>query len=514
MTGTRAPWTLRRRIVVGTTTLVAAVLVAVGAISVVTLGASLTKVVDTQLTGSMNALDYSVEKYMPIVPDPNAKYPKKELADFIGHAPNTIIALMQDCEIVDSARFTDGGASPLRGEVVTQLETTVLDSGPAISGRTTVELPDLGPYRVQTTINESGQVLIAGVSLATVRQAVFDETVLISILSVLALAITVAGVILVVRLALRPLSRVAVVAADVAKLPLERGEVVITDRVDPADTDPRTEVGQVGEALNHLLHHVDRALAVRAASDKRMRRFVTDASHELRTPLASIQGYAELTRQEAAQLPDMTEHSLARIESEARRMSSLVDDLLLLARLDEGQDLHIDDVDLCELVINAVSDARAADGTHTWLADVPDDCRPIVGDRERLHQLVANLLANARVHTPSGSSVTARLTPGRGTTVLEVIDDGPGIDPELVPELFERFARGDASRSRHSGSTGLGLAIAASIVEAHEGRISVDSRPGRTVFRIELPNELAAPSSVAEPRGAPVPPVQSSQKTH
>lgn len=482
----RTPWTLRRRLVVSTTALVVVVIAIVGTVSVVSLGASVTRVVGAQLTGSMSALEVSVAKYRPLVPPPvstdKPKYPEKRLAEFVGHAPSTIIALMRDGDIIDSARFTRDGAEPLREPVVVSLEEHLLDSG---LGRGSFEIEGLGLYRVQATEAADGQVLIAGVSLGTARDAVISQTVLLSVLSLIAVLATVIGAILIVRLALRPLTRVTAVAGAVARAPLETTETSM--RVRSADTDARTEVGQVGEALNHLLDNVDAALAVRAASDQRMRRFVTDASHELRTPLAAIQGYAELTRQEADQLPDMTEHALARIEAEARRMSTLVEDLLLLARLDEGQDMHLDDIDLCELVTNAVGDARAADGSHTWIADVPEHCRSIRGDRERLHQLVANLLANARVHTPGGSTVTARLTVGADEVSLEIEDDGPGIDPDLVPELFERFARGDPSRSRHSGSTGLGLAIAQSIVESHNGTIAVDTRPGRTVFSVILP---------------------------
>nr|WP_228508024.1 HAMP domain-containing sensor histidine kinase [Herbiconiux sp. VKM Ac-1786] len=318
-----------------------------------------------------------------------------------------------------------------------------------------------------------------------------QEAITIGVLSLVGLAIIIVGVVVVVRLALRPLGRVVATAAEVASMPLDRGEVAITPRVDAADTDPRTEVGKVGEALNHLLAHVDDALAVRAETDKRMRRFVTDASHELRTPLAAIQGYAELTRQDAASLPEMTEYSLARIESEAKRMNSLVSDLLLLARLDEGQDLHLDRVDLGEIVINAVSDAGASWPGHSWSLSVPDEPVPMLGDRERLHQLVLNLLSNAAVHTPGGTRVATAVSvvdgaDGHPSIELTVTDDGPGISAELVPELFERFARGDSSRSRRSGSTGLGLAIVSSIVEAHEGSIEVDSSPEGTTFTVRL----------------------------
>jgi two-component system sensor histidine kinase TrcS len=222
-----------------------------------------------------------------------------------------------------------------------------------------------------------------------------------------------------------------------------------------------------------------------------MRQFITDASHELRTPLAAIQGYAELTRQDSSALPPTTEYALARIESEARRMALLVDELLLLSRLGEGEDLQTQDVDLADLVVNAVNDAAVAAPTHNWVTDPPDEPVWVRGDHARLHQLVSNLLSNARVHTPPGVTVTAGITCHRGGTEapyaeLTVADDGPGIDADLLPRLFERFARADTSRSNGSG-IGLGLAIVRSIVKAHHGSVTAESTDGRTVFRVRLP---------------------------
>jgi two-component system sensor histidine kinase TrcS len=222
-----------------------------------------------------------------------------------------------------------------------------------------------------------------------------------------------------------------------------------------------------------------------------MRQFITDASHELRTPLAAIRGYAELTRQDSAALPPTTEYALARIESEARRMTSLVDELLLLSRLGEGEDLNTENLDLNDLVLNAVNDAAVAAPTHRWVKELPQDPVWVHGDRDRLHQLVSNLLNNARVHTPPGVTVTTkivehRVAPDRPYAELTVADDGPGIDPALLPHLFERFVRADKSRSGETG-TGLGLAIVASIVRAHQGSVTGESADGRTVFSVCLP---------------------------
>jgi two-component system sensor histidine kinase TrcS len=295
---------------------------------------------------------------------------------------------------------------------------------------------------------------------------------------------------LVVTYALRPLRRVAATAAEVAGAPLIEDHR-ITSRVQPEDTDPDNEVGIVGHTLNRLLDNVDSALAHRAESDRRMRQFITDASHELRTPLAAIQGYSELTRQDSAALPPTTEYALARIESEARRMTLLVDELLLLSRLGEGQDLRTEDVDLGDLVLNAVNDAAVAAPSHHWVKDLPDEPVWVRGDPDRLHQLVSNLLTNGWVHTPPGVTVTTGIAchrPAAGAPYAEltVSDDGPDIEPDLLPHLFERFVR--AKNARHDGSgNGLGLAIVDSIVKAHRGSVTAESADGKTTFRVRLP---------------------------
>ena len=194
----------------------------------------------------------------------------------------------------------------------------------------------------------------------------------------------------------------AATATRVAELPLDRGEVALAERVPDADTDPRTEVGQVGAALNRMLDHVGNALEARHASETQVRQFVADASHELRTPLAAIRGYAELSRRSREPVPDEVAHVLRRVESEAQRMTALVEDLLLLARLDAGRPLAHDPVDLTMLVVDAVSDAHAAGPGHDWQLDLPDEPVVVTGDGARLHQVLANLLANARTHTPAG----------------------------------------------------------------------------------------------------------------
>ena len=479
---------------VGAAAVIAGALLLTGAISVATVSASVTSVIDHQLEASAEGLTHSIERLRdnPNMSSDDPMGFDKPMVDFVGHGAGSIIAFMQDGAILDSAEFTGQDAAPLSQQVIEDL-TAAVTATPAAES---VMLTGLGDYRVSVSTLDNGDLAIVGISLAVANDAVARNAMLLLIVAVLGVALTVAGVLVVTRVALRPLDQMATTASTVADLPLEKGAVSISDAVQPFDTDSRTEVGRVGEAMQRMLDHVDHALAVRESTDRRMRRFITDASHELRTPLAAILGYAELTRQENAQLPDLTEYSLARIEAEANRMSSLVSDLLLLARLDEGQDLRADDVDLGELAINAVSDARASAPGHTWSIEVPDAPAIVRGDHERLHQVIANLLSNARVHTPEGTRVDVRVASGsdEGKPVVDltVTDSGPGITEALIPELFQRFARADESRSRRQGSTGLGLAIVASIVELHEGRVEVDSRPGRTQFRVRFPGQSSA----------------------
>jgi two-component system, OmpR family, sensor kinase len=308
-------------------------------------------------------------------------------------------------------------------------------------------------------------------------------------------------VLVVVRLSLRPLRRVASAARRVAELPLDTGEVELPVRVAPRDTDPRTEVGQVGSALNHMIGHVESALEARQASEMKVRHFVADASHELRTPLAAIRGYAELTRPQRADAPPQMAHAMERVESAAERMSTLVEDLLLLARLDTGRQIQTGRVDLSELVIEAVSDAHAAAPDHTWQLDLPEEPVQVDGDRLQLHQVVANLLANARTHTAPGTTVSVslrQLESNGGGVEVAIRDNGPGIPEALRPNVFERFARGDTSRSRAAGSSGLGLAIVSSVVAAHHGRVDLSSVPGDTRFTVWLPPQQPARTVTAD----------------
>jgi two-component system OmpR family sensor kinase len=368
---------------------------------------------------------------------------------------------------------------------------------PVSQSPTTVSLGDYGDFRVIATPAVGGMVIVTGLSMNDVHDTQARLAVIMAVVA--GCAVLAGGVVvwLVVRRSMRPLERVAATARQVTTLPLHSGEVDLGIRVPAEDTDPRTEVGQMGAALNQMLGHVSGALSARQKSESKVRRFVADASHELRTPLASIRGYAEL----AGRNPDDTpavRHALRRVRSESERMSTLVDDLLLLARIDAGRPLAHESVDLTLLAIDAVSDARAAGPDHRWLLDLPEQPLCVVGDGARLHQVVANLLANARTHNAPGSTVVTGLRAERGTVVLTVADDGEGIAESLQGEIFGRFVRGEKSRSRAAGSTGLGLAIVSAVTAAHQGTVAVSSRPGRTVFTVCIPIEPKAVTRQAQ----------------
>ncbi|MFN8098925.1 MAG: HAMP domain-containing sensor histidine kinase [Dermatophilaceae bacterium] len=382
---------------------------------------------------------------------------------------------------------------PLNSVVNAEGDTTSLSDGQiqrllgAGIGSTPVDVDlghDVGTYRV-IAVSQSGTTFITGVPTGAIGAITNQLIGLVAAGTLLGLVIVGAGGTYLIRRNLAPLQRVAATASRVSDLHLDSGEVALAERV--PDADPRTEVGQVGLALNNLLDNVDHALQARQESEMRVRQFVADASHELRTPLASIRGYAELSRREREPVPAAVTHALGRVESEALRMQGLVEDLLLLARLDAGRPLDHDPVDLTLLAMDAVSDARAASPEHKWELSLPDEPVEVPGDQARLHQVIANLLANARTHTPAGTRVVTSLHQQGDRVTLAVTDDGPGIPEALQRNVFERFVRGDEARTRTSGSTGLGLSIVSAVATAHGGRVGLRSHPGETTFLVELP---------------------------
>jgi two-component system OmpR family sensor kinase len=282
----------------------------------------------------------------------------------------------------------------------------------------------------------------------------------------------------VIHLGVRPLKEMTSAATTIAD-----GD--LSHRVPQAD--PRTEAGELGAALNRMLGQIESAFDERTQSEERLRQFVADASHELRTPVATIRGYAELYR--TGGLADRTglDDAMRRTEQESIRMATLVDDLLVLARLDQSRPLATDDLDLSVLAEDAAHDARAIDPQRPVTA-VTDGPVPVVGDEPRLRQVVANLVANALLHTTSPTPVEIRAFRDGPTAVLEVSDHGPGMTEEVAARVFERFYRADPSRSRHRGGSGLGLSIVAATIEAHGGTATISTAPNEgTTVRVELP---------------------------
>ncbi|MEU7026712.1 ATP-binding protein [Streptomyces sp. NPDC046275] len=489
MSARRRPWSLRTRLVVSAVALIAVVCAVIGTVTTIAFRSYLYEQVDKQLL----AVADRAAGPPPSAPGPLPGGFDTPLGFVTGPgAPlHTVGALVVGGEVtsaVVSATPEEGRYGPMyRVEALDAAQSAALAAVPRDGDAHTVALPGgLGDYRVQYTTGKRGDFL-TGVPLAELQDSL--STLVVVELSVTAaglVAASLAGTVL-VRVALAPLRRVAGTAAQVARLPLHSGEVMLDHRVPEAQADPRTEVGQVGAAINRMLDHVHAALDARQRSETRVRQFVADASHELRTPLASIRGYAELTRRGREECGPDTRHALGRIESEATRMTGLVEDLLLLARLDTGRPLSYESTDLSPLVVDAVSDARAAGPGHHWRLELPDGPVKTLADPARLHQVLVNLLANARTHTPPGTTVTARLHEDGVHAVVEVEDNGPGVPPALLPSVFERFARGDASRARRTGSTGLGLAIVRAVTLAHGGEVAVDSAPGRTLFSVRLP---------------------------
>ncbi|WP_066039379.1 sensor histidine kinase [Herbiconiux solani] len=480
--------TLRRTLILSVLGLIALAGVIIGVVSTVALNGFLLNRLDSQLHEASNRTIISLSQTAQGGPGAQSGLT-------LGQASGTVVAVVSGGVATSGFVLDQNGA--LQG--LTASELASLDGVEPGRQATSVSIESLGDYRIESqTVTTAGDIVVTGLPLSDVTSTLSQQIVVI--VAVTAGAMLLAGIagFLVIRLALRPLDRVTATASRVAELPLDRGDVALGERVPVGDTDPRSEVGRVGLAFNRMLEHVASALTSRQQSENKVRQFVADASHELRTPLASIRGYAELTRRTSGELPEDVSHSLGRIESEATRMTSLVEDLLLLARLDAKPELAVTPVDLSLILVDVVSDAHAAGPAHLWELDLPEEPVEVAGDAARLHQVFANLLANARVHTPAGTTVRVSLDRTRpqpdadGTSHapaarVTIADDGPGIDPELLPTLFERFVRGDSSRSRHAGSTGLGLAIVKAVVDAHGGAVSVRSTPGSTVFTVTLP---------------------------
>lgn len=484
--GIARPWSLRARLLAGQIALLTVACLGIGAVTELALYQYLVGQLDHQLNDAARRsarLHGQPIRHRHHLPRPG---PGPDFLDAPGQPAGMVGVVVGDGPDVPEVEAGYLSTPGLR-EGLSPSATTELVEIAAITGPVTRRLDGVGRYRVVATPARHGDgTIVTGLPLAAVDATMVRVLLIFALVTLVAVAAAATAGSGIIRRALAPLRRVAQTAGEVAGLPLDRGDATLPVRVAEPDANPRTEVGQLGAAVNRMLDHIAAALATRQASETRVRRFVADASHELRTPLTAIRGYAEL----AQRIPNDAEavaHALDRVRSEAERMTNLVEDLLLLARLDSGRPLEHEPVDLSRLAVDAVSDAHVGGPEHQWRLELPDEPVTVPGDAARLHQVLTNLLTNARVHTGPGTCVTVRLEVDGDQAVLSVTDDGPGIAEQFQPEIFQRFARGDTSRSRKGGSTGLGLAIAAAVVRAHHGTIGVASVPGRTEFTVRLP---------------------------
>lgn len=398
----------------------------------------------------------------------------------VGGLPGGSMVVISQPEGLQGQEVSDYGFDAPAQEKASQVLKTTCDARPH-----TENLAGYGSYRILCVEVPNGATYVA-IPTSAANRIVLSVLFFEAVIGVVAVGVSVFGTHRIVNNALRPLNELAEVAAEVTNLPLDEGEVDLDIRV-PTSGESDDEVDRVSSAFNTMLDHVEASLKTRQDSEQRIRQFVADASHELRNPLAAIRGYAELMGMDAPQLTANMSNAVTRIDSESKRMSRLVEDMLLLARLDNRQPVHFQPVDLVELVLNAVSDAQVAAPDHRWLVELPSEPVMVNADPSRLYQVVANLLGNARKHTPAGSIVTTSVARAPERVLLRVADDGSGIDETLLPNVFERFARADVARTHsEEGSTGLGLSIVQAIVEAHGGQVQAANDHG-AVFTVTLP---------------------------
>ena len=477
-----ASWHLRTRLILLAMALLIAICGAVGVASYASMDAFLTRQLDEQLS---QAAERANNPGRP----PMGGFNGRDPLDARGQLVGTINASIRNGQV------TTGGflaSDTTRSALSTEDKEVLLAL--ATDGQPVDRKLSNGEYRLVAVQTDFGDVLVTGLPLAAKNSTLASLVWTFMFVSLGGLLlIGLAGTVL-IRRTMKPLEQLSAVATRVSQLPLDAGEVALAERVPPSNANPGTEVGSVGHALNLMLDNVANALEARQKSETKVRQFVADASHELRTPLTAIRGYTELMRMTEDFTPDGAK-SLARVQSQSERMTALVEDLLLLARLDEGQPLKLSEVDLTQLVVESVSDEKVMAPDHKWRLDLPDEPVVVTGDASQLRQVLMNLLSNARKHTDPGTTVATSVgkSADGGNAVITVTDDGGGIPAGFVDHVFSRFARADAARkgtagaSAAEGTSGLGLSIVESIVEGHGGKVTVASRPGRTQFAIRLP---------------------------
>ncbi|MDQ0736129.1 sensor histidine kinase [Arthrobacter agilis] len=499
-TAGRRPLHLRTKLILVTLALLTAICVAIGVLSHLAMSTYLTGQLDDALRPAAGRAGFPGGR----PPGDDQQRPSRDVdpENAAGQRPGTLNAVFDDGEVRTSALVQDDGTT----DPLTVADLDLLAALDPVAGPEELTL-STGHYRVDAVAlpgdagNSGGAVLVTGLSTTERDSTLVSLDITVAGLSLAGLLLTGLAGTVIIRRSLRPLEELSAVATSVSQLPLSSGEVAIPVRVPPAVARPGTEVGTVGLALNGMIDHVTSALRARQSSEMKVRQFVADASHELRTPLTSIRGYTELVLLSETVSPS-GRSALERVDSESRRMSSLVEDLLLLARLDEGQRGEASDVDLTELVIETTSDARVAAPGYAWSLELPDEPVEVHAVEAEIRQVLINLLSNASRHTPPGTAIATALTVTGSTVGVTVTDSGPGIDPAFLDTVFTRFSRGDAARSADAGSTGLGLAIVHALVEANGGTIGVTSEPGRTRFRVDLPLARPPAQPLAEPARA------------
>ena len=468
---------LRGRLLVGVISLVVIGLLVANVATYVLLQGSLVGRVDSQLTGGVDEAAAALGATGP-GPTRRPDFPVGTVVELIG---------------------ADG--SVVNGKVVTPFGATPSSARPVLPSR----LPNSGvdhaapPYTVAGTGGVSqfrmtdwpegrfnGQFVVLAIPLTDVESTLSQLLQLEALISLGVVVGTTVLALVIIEIGLRPLRRMGAVAGEIAAGDLSR-------RVEPATA--KTEIGRLGLALNAMLSQIETAFAQRTASEGRLRRFIADASHELRTPLTSIRGYSEMLRRGAAESPIDADVARRRIEEESVRMSALVDDMLLIARLDQGRPLETKPVDLKTIAQDAAADAQAVSPRRAITIDAPQSV-VVSGDDTRLRQAVGNLVRNALVHTPAGTPIEINVTTQNGSARLSVADHGSGLRAEDRDRIFEPFYRADPSRSRDSGGAGLGLSIVSAVIVAHGGRVDVkETSGGGATFAVELP--LASPASSA-----------------
>jgi two-component system OmpR family sensor kinase len=451
-----------------------------GVTSELVLRAVLVKQLDAQLVAAGGRYSASLEHELvehEREPDRDDSIP--------GQSVGTLGIRLVGGHVTESAVVTEAGTN--RSITLTRHDADELREVVPGQPPRTVDLAGIGDYRVRAVKGRDVDVQVTGLPLHPINETLARLLVVDAVLFGFLLVAGGTATALVVRRNLRPLRQLTRTAVAVSEQELTDPNTSFPAELPSSDAG--SEIDQLNIAFHRMLDRIEESLAARDATEVRLRRFVADASHELRTPLSTISAHAEYaTSTDADQLPEGTANALGRITAAAGRMSTLVADLLLLARLDAGRPLAGDPVDLTRVVLDAVTDVRAAAPDHHWRLKLLEESVMVTGDDERLHQVIANLLSNAHTHTPPGTTVTTSVAVGLEFVEILVKDDGPGIPEEVQPRIFDRFWRSDTSRSREHGSSGLGLAIAHSIVASHGGRLNVHSSASSgTTFTVRLP---------------------------